>query len=135
MENVHRIAFVCLHGSAKSLIAAEYVNGLAAARGFEWRATTSGPEADAAIPADVVDGLLCHGIDVSTKIPQRVSAPALAGADHIVSFACNLEDLVGPDRKIERWDDCPAVSDDFDIAWTFITGRVAWLLERLRAEG
>ena len=129
------VAFVCLHGSAKSLIAAEYLNGLATARGFEWRATTSGPEPDAAIPANVVEGLHRHGIDVSAKIPKRVSAPALAGADHIVSFACDLEDLVEPDRKIERWDDCPAVSDDFEIAWTSITGRVAWLLERLRAEG
>ena len=35
------IAFVCLHGSAKSLIAAEYLNRAAAERGLALRATAA----------------------------------------------------------------------------------------------
>jgi protein-tyrosine-phosphatase len=73
-----KVAFVCLHGSAKSLIAAEYLNRVAIERKLPLRATTSGPE--------------------------------------------------------ERWDECPAVSADFDIAWTFITGRVEKLISRLSAQ-
>jgi arsenate reductase (thioredoxin) len=125
------VAFVCLHGSAKSLIAAEYLNGLARARGLDLSATTSGPEPDAEVPANVIDGLLSRGIDASHRVPQRVSAQALARASHIVSFGCGLSDLIGASREIERWDDCPAVSENFDIAWAFIARRVEQLFKRL----
>ena len=38
-----KVAFVCLHGSAKSLIAAEYFNRLAREKSLPLRATTPGP--------------------------------------------------------------------------------------------
>jgi len=125
------VAFVCLHGSAKSLVAAEHMNRLAYARGVPLSATTSGPEPDAEVPSNVIEGLLRRGIDARHRVPQQVGAQALAQARHIVSFSCDLEDLVGAQRGVERWDDCPAVSDDFDIAWAFITERVEQLFDRL----
>jgi protein-tyrosine-phosphatase len=125
------IAFVCLHGSAKSLIAAEYMGRLARAGGVELAATTSGPEPDAEVPANVIEGLLKHGIDARHRIPARVSAAALAQASYIVSFGCDLSDLVVAEQAVERWDDCPAVSENFDIAWAFITRRVEQLFKRL----
>jgi arsenate reductase (thioredoxin) len=128
------VAFVCLHGSAKSLIAAEYLNGLAQARGLDLSATTSGPEPDDEVPSNVIEGLLGRGIDARHRVPERVSAQALARASHIVSFGCDLKDLIAASREIERWGDCPAVSDDFDIAWLFITGRVDRLFDRLTGE-
>jgi arsenate reductase len=126
-----RIAFVCLHGSAKSLIAAQYLNRLVRERGLGLTATTSGPEPDSKVPANVIEGLLARGIDVQRLRPARVSAEALAKADHIVSFACGLDGLVPPSRVIEHWDDCPAVSEDFDTAWAFIAGHVEALVVRL----
>jgi protein-tyrosine-phosphatase len=128
------IAFVCSHGSAKSLIAAEYLDRLARARGIALSATTSGPEPDAEVPSNVIEGLLGRDIDARHRVPERVSAEALRQAGHIVSFGCDLTGLVGAHRAIEHWDDCPAVSDDFDVAWTFITGRVGQLFERLCVE-
>ena len=56
-----RIAFVCLHGSAKSLIAAEYFNQLARNKGLSARATTSDPEPDPEVPANVVEGMKSRG--------------------------------------------------------------------------
>ena len=35
--------------------------------------------------------------------------------------------------QVERWDDCPAVSDDFETAWHFITTRVEQLIKRLES--
>ncbi len=131
MSAKKNIAFVCLHGSAKSLVAAEYLNRQAGERNLEMSATTSGPEPDPEVPSNVIEGLLDRGIDARDRVPERVTAQNLSRADHIVSFGCNLKDLVGEDRAIERWDDCPAVSDDFAIAWSFITGRVEQLIERL----
>jgi protein-tyrosine-phosphatase len=131
MKEVETVAFVCLHGSAKSLIAAEHMDRLAKVRGIALTATTSGPEPDAEVPANVIEGLLKRGIDVRHRIPARVTGEALAQASHIVSFGCGLQGLVGNERAVEHWDDCPAVSDDFDIAFAFITGRVEQLLDRL----
>ena len=134
MKEVVTVAFVCLHGSAKSLIAAEHMDRLAKVRGIALTATTSGPEPDAEVPANVIEGLLKHRIDVRDRIPARVTGEALARAIHIVSFGCDLEGLVGAQRPVEHWDDCPAVSDDFDIAYAFINGRVELLFDRLYAD-
>jgi hypothetical protein len=130
-----KIAFVCLHGSAKSLIAAEFLNRSARERGLPMTATTAGPEPDAAVPENVIDGLLGHGIDARTRIPERLTALGLAGADQIVSFGCDLGPYAIEGRPVERWDECPAVSDDFEIAWAFITDRVTQLVDRLANEG
>jgi arsenate reductase len=126
-----KIAFVCLHGSAKSLIAAEYLNRRAREQGLPLFATTSGPEPDAEVPANVIDGLLGRNIDARGRRPVRVSAAGLADAVHVVSFGCDLATLAPPNAAIERWDDCPTVSDDFDIAWDFITARVETVIHRM----
>jgi len=52
-----KVAFVCLHDSAKSLIAAEYFNRIAIERNLQLRANTSGPEPDNEVPENVVAGL------------------------------------------------------------------------------
>jgi arsenate reductase len=126
-----KVAFVCLHGSAKSLIAAEVFNRTAIERNLLLRATTSGPEPDSEVPQNVVAGLKSRGIDVSRYRPTLIAAEQLADADLIVSFACDAGRRLASSKPEERWDECPAVSDDFDIAWTFITGRVENLISRL----
>jgi arsenate reductase len=55
MNNSKIVAFVCLHGSAKSLIAAEYFSRLAKARGIDATGTTSGPQPDTEIPTNVIE--------------------------------------------------------------------------------
>ena len=132
--NAQKVAFVCLHGSAKSLIAAEQFNRLAAAKSLPFKATTAGPEPDAEVPANVVAGFRTKGIDVSGYKPTLIAANQLTDADVIVSFACDAGRRLAPGKAEERWDDCPAVVDDFDVAWGFITGRVEQLIARLAAQ-
>jgi protein-tyrosine-phosphatase len=129
-----KVAFVCLHGSAKSLIAAEYFNRTATERNLPLRAITSGPEPDSEVPQNVVAGLKSRGIDVSQYRPTLIAAEQLADADLIVSFACDAGRRLASSKPEERWDECPAVAADFDIAWTFITGRVEKLISRLVAQ-
>jgi protein-tyrosine-phosphatase len=132
--NSQKIAFVCLHGSAKSLIAAEYFNRLAIERNLPHRAITSGPEPDSEVPQNVVAGMKSRGIDVSQYRPTLIEAGQFTDADLIVSFACDAGRRLAPSKPEERWDECPAVAADFDIAWTFITGRVEKLISRLVAQ-
>jgi arsenate reductase (thioredoxin) len=67
--SAQKVAFVCLHGSAKSLIAAEYFNRIAIERNLPLRATTSGPEPDTKVPENVIAGLKSRGIDVGQYHP------------------------------------------------------------------
>jgi len=124
-----RVAFVCLHGSAKSVLAAEYLNREAAQRGLAVRASASGREPDDEIPANVVDGLRAKGFDVSARKPLAANPQRFTGVDVVVSFGCDLDGIVPAERTIELWSACPAVSDDFEAAWRFITQRVDRLLE------
>jgi protein-tyrosine-phosphatase len=133
MSQSRLIAFVCLHGAAKSLVAAEFCKRLGAKNGLSLEATTSGPEPDPEIPAVVVAGLGADGIDVSGRRPERVSRQDLAKASHIVSFGLDLAGLAPKGVAIERWDDCPAVTEDYAKARTYIVTRVQDLVERLGA--
>ena len=128
-----KVAFVCQHGSAKNLIAAEYFNRIAIERNLPLRATTSGPEPDTEVPENVVAGLKRHGIGVRQYHHALIAAERLSDTSLIVSFACDAGRRLAPSKPEERWDECPAVSDDFDVAWTFITGRIESLISRLSA--
>lgn len=126
------VVFVCLHGSAKSLIAAEYFGRLAAERGLDVRATSAGIEPDADIPLNVIAGLLQDGIDVRGRRPRHLTAEELARASHVVSFSCDLGKVAPPGLTVERWDDIPAVSADFDTARDVIVARLQRLLTEWR---
>lgn len=123
------ILFVCLHGSAKSLIAAEYFRRLAAERGSAAEASSTGTEPDADVPPKVVEGLLGDGIDVRGRRPRRLERADLESATRVITFGCELGDLALPRLALERWDDVPAVSDDFTKARDAIIARLSRLLD------
>ena len=125
-------AFVCLHGSAKSVLAAEYLMRAARARGIAASARAYGLEPDPAMPPHVVAGMAAKGLDVRGRIPSAATPDALARADHVISF-CDVSALLAPGRTAQRWDACPAVSDGFDAAWDFITAEVDRLLAQQAA--
>ena len=121
------VVFVCLHGAAKSLIAATLFQRLADERGLAVRSTFAGTEPDPAIQPNVVARLLEEGVDVRPLRPRRVTRDELASAWRVVSFGCDLAALA-PDARIERWDDVPAVSEDYGRARDVIAARVRMLV-------
>ena len=70
---------------------------------------------DAAIAPRVVKELLSEGIDLQAARPRLVTAADVASASRIVTFGCDLEAL-RPHVPVDRWDDVPAVSDDYATA-------------------
>ena len=125
------VLFVCLHGSAKSVIAAEHLRRLAAARGAAVDAHSAGLEPDAAVPPRVALGLLEDGIDVRDFRPRRPTSADVEQATTVVTFACDLGGLAPGARRLERWDDVPAVSEDFARARDAIVARVTALLDEV----
>src|SRR5215468_707500 len=123
------VLFVCLHGSAKSLIAAEHFRRLATERGVRMDAVSAGTEADSEVPPRVVQGLLAEGIDVRGRRPHQVTRTDVMTASRVVTFACDLGDMAPAGMALDRWDDVPAVSEDFTQARDVIVARVSQLLE------
>jgi len=126
------VLFVCLHGSAKSVIASEHFRRLAAERGLIADTSSAGTEPDAEIPPGVVRGLRGDGIDPSGLRPQAVTRGDLERASRVVAFACDLTDMAPPGLTIERWDDVPAVSEDYGRARNVIAARVRGLVDQLQ---
>ena len=124
------VLFVCLHGAAKSVIAASYFQRLAAERGVNVRTVFAGTEPEPEIAPRVARELLADGIDLRGQRPRRVTTEDVATARRIVTFGCDLRTL--SDVGVERWDDVPAVSEDFVKARDAITARLPRLLDTLQ---
>ncbi|MGH7331915.1 MAG: low molecular weight phosphatase family protein [Candidatus Rokuibacteriota bacterium] len=128
------VLFVCLHGAAKSLIAASHLERLARERGITVRAGFAGTEPDPELTPAAVAGLLAEGIDVRGRRPRRVTGDDVRNAFRVVSFGCELGALA-PGVAVERWDDVPAVSENYRAARDVIVSRLPALLERARTPG
>jgi len=126
------VLFVCLHGSAKSIIASQYFRRFAAERGLAAHSAAAGTEPDAAIPPAVVEGLRRDGIDVRGIRPSPVRPADLERASKVVAFACDVGELP-PGSALERWDDVPAVSEDFGRARDAIAARARALVDDIAA--
>jgi arsenate reductase (thioredoxin) len=123
------VVFVCQHGGAKSLIAAETFSRIAAERGLGWRGVSAGLDPYDRVPEPVVAGLAAQGIDVSGFTPQPVRPDTLAAAAVVVHFGCDVAPLVPYGVSLEDWGDVPAVSEDFDRAHEAIVQRVEQLVD------
>jgi arsenate reductase (thioredoxin) len=130
MPEQNLVLFVCLHASAKSLIAAEYFNKRAAAAGVPFRALSAGTDPDKSVPPHVVAGMRGDGYDVSAVAPKRLTRELAAPARIAVSFEPDLSEYVPRSCLVERWS-VPAVSDDYAIARDAIKARVDALLTKL----
>ena len=129
-----RILFVCLHGAAKSVLAARRFERLAAARGLRARADFAGTEPDPEIAPRVVKELLGEGIDVRALRPRRVAQADVAAVSRVITFGCDVAAPAGG-PAVERWDDVPAVSDGYERATAAIDAHLARLLDELQAAG
>ncbi len=128
MEPARSVVFVCLHGSAKSLMAAEYFKRLATQRGLHVEVVSAGTEPSQDVPPSVIAGLLQDGIDVRGYQPRRVSKDDLAQAWRVIAFGCNLRGLAPRGLPTEQWDDVPPASESFPLAREVILKHLGALL-------
>lgn len=127
-----KVVFVCLHGAAKSVIAAELYKQRAAAAGRPVEAIALGLEPDPEVSPAAAAGLLAEGVDVRHLRPRAVTAADLADATRVVAFGCDLSALAPPGLPVEQWADIPAVSDGYTLARERIGARVDRLAAELR---
>jgi protein-tyrosine-phosphatase len=122
-----RVLFVCLHGAAKSVIAAAHFRRLASARGLALGAVAAGTEPDPQLAPGAVQGLAAEGLAPAPSRPRPVTLYDLESAARIVSFGGDVAPTRG--QRVDHWD-VPAVSDGYEAA----RDRIVANLERLVGE-
>ena len=134
MSTSRSVLFVCLHGAAKSVLAAADFGRLAAQRGLDITADSAGTEPDPEIAPGVVAALRAEGSTWAAATPagHRVDT---ARADRVVTFGCELGEAMPAAASVERWDDVPAVSENLPLARAAIRRHLNRLLDECAAQG
>lgn len=125
------VLFMCPHGAAKSVLASAYFQRLAKERGLNVRIDSAGTEPDPVVAPAVAAHLKREGYVVPVTTPRKASAEEFAAADVVISIGCDLSALPASRGRLQRWDEVPALSDDFSAADEAIRKRVAALVEEL----
>ena len=125
------ILFMCPHGAAKSVLASAYFQRLAKERGLNVHVTSAGTEPDATVSQAVAAHLKERSYSVPIDTPRKVAPEEFAAADVVISIGCDLTTLPQPRGRLVRWDDVPALNDDFTTADEAIRKRVTDLVEEL----
>lgn len=129
MNTPRTVLFVCLHGAAKSVLAAADLRRMAGGRGLDLTGASAGTEPDPEIASVVVEALRAEGLDLTGRRPRRVTPQDTAAAWRVITFGCDLGSATPRSVPVERWDDVPAVSDDLPAARAAIRRRLEHLLD------
>ena len=124
------IVFICEHGAAKSVIAAAYFNKLANEKNLNIRAIARGTHPDEELSPKAIAGLREDGLLPTESTPQKLSLSDVESAQSIVSF-CELPEEYQNKAAIERWDDVPPVSENYEKAHDAIMAKLNPLLIQL----
>ena len=130
MSQKSMVIFVCLHGSAKSIVAAAYFNKIVAEAGIELRAIARGLQPDLKLSEATTGGLFKDGLSASESVPQKLLPEELETASRVVSF-CELPDDYPGKAVIECWYDVPPVSEEYEKARDFIVARIREMMKEL----
>jgi protein-tyrosine-phosphatase len=128
------VVFICEHGAAKSVVASEYFNKLAAERGLAVRAIARGADPQAQLSASAVKGLNEDGLPPKLEAPRAFTEAELRSSAQVVAFDCEQPGMKTVARRDACWDDVPAVSSDYARARETIRAHVAAMVEQMTAQ-
>jgi protein-tyrosine-phosphatase len=128
------VIFICEHGAAKSVIAREYFNKLAAERGLAMRAIARGADPQADLSVSTARGLQADGLSPGLAAPRPLTASELRSSARIVAFDCEQPTMKPLKAMDACWDDVPIVSDDYARARDAIRAHVAAMIEQMLAQ-
>ena len=131
MAQDNKIIFVCLHGAAKSVIAASYFNQLAKERNLDYTAECRGIEPDAAVSESVRDGLTRDRMFDPAVKPQKLLASDTVGVERIILFTSLPPEIINTSIKTENWSQIENVDADYLKRRDAIIKKINELLDTL----
>jgi protein-tyrosine-phosphatase len=109
------VLFVCLHGSAKSQMAAAHFNRMAGDRGLPHTAISRAIEPDKDIPASIRAGLAGEGLEPVSEVPASLTAAEASRAMKVFAFNEVPSDLKGT-AIVTLWSDVSPATEDYNRA-------------------
>lgn len=125
------VIFVCEHGAAKSVVAAAYFNLLAKELSLDIHAMARGTNPDAELSPQAVKGLSEDGLRPTEPAPGQLSLEETEASRWIVTF-CDLPAEYQTTSIIERWEDVPPVSENYEQARDAIIEHLRRLISTMR---
>ena len=92
--------FVCVHNAGRSQMAAALLDHLAAGR---VRVRSAGSQPAEALNPTVVEAMAEAGLDLSGRLPSRLTDEAVRAADVVVTMGCGDACPVYPGRRYLDW--------------------------------
>jgi protein-tyrosine-phosphatase len=130
MSQTPVIIFVCEHGAAESIIAATYFNKIAKEMELQERAIARGTHPDQELSQNTLTGLHKDGLTSAEARPQKLSLQEIEAARRVISF-CDLPESYLHKNVIERWEDVPPVSENYQKARDAILTHLNHLVHNL----
>jgi len=124
------IVFVCEHGAAKSIFAVAYFNKMAQQLGLDQQAIARGTTPDQELSQKTLAGLLQDGLTPTEAKPQNLSLQEIESARRVIAF-CELPEEYQPKAVVERWEDVPPVSENYENARDAIITHLNHLVNNL----
>lgn len=124
-----KVIFVCEHGAAKSVIAADYFNKLAKERGLTWEAVCRATAPDSTLNPGTRAGLKNDDIKPNSS-PQKLSLTDTAGVKRIILFTPlpkNFKSRI----KVEDWSSLKDIDLDYSHRRDAIVNQINILLDSL----
>ncbi len=82
------VLFICVHNSGRSQMAEAFFNRMA---GGKARAASAGSQPDDTVDPTVVEVMREVGIDISDRVPKRLTPRMMEEADRVVTMGCGAE--------------------------------------------
>jgi arsenate reductase len=129
------VVFVCEHGAAKSVVASQYFNKLAADRGLAIRSIARGADPQAELSVSAVNGLKADGLPPVAGVPRPLTASEVRNSARVIAFDCEQPAMKALRGMDACWDDVPATGDDYARARDRIRAHVDAMVEQIVARG
>ena len=96
-----KVVFACVHNAGRSQMAAAFFNALADPS--RARALSAGTAPGSKVQPEVVEVMREIGIDLSTSVPQRLTAELADGVALLVTMGCGDQCPVVPGMRRDDW--------------------------------
>jgi arsenate reductase len=127
-----KIMFVCEHGAAKSVIAADYFNKLAKERGLAFEAVCRATHPDSTLNDGTRAGLKSDNIKPNLS-PQKISLTDTTNVKRIILFTPLPKDFK-TGIKIEDWSSIRNIDSDYSNRRDAIVKQINVLLDSLEKQ-
>jgi arsenate reductase len=124
-----KIVFVCEHGAAKSVIAANYFNKLAAERGLKYEAVCRATAPDSTLNQGTRSGLRSDNIKPNLN-PQKLALKDTVNVNRIILFTPLPADYK-TETPIEDWSTTKNIDGTYDQRRDAIIKKINALLDSL----